>query len=58
MAFPAAENQPMKWRTILWLRSIAQLQQRDEQIFLLLSLLIGALIPLSGVPLTAPWRSN
>ncbi len=49
MASPAAENQPMKWRTILWLRSIAQFQQREEQIFLLLSLLIGALTGLAVV---------
>ncbi len=39
----------MKWRTILWLRSIAQFQQREEQIFLLLSLLIGALTGLAVV---------
>jgi chloride channel protein, CIC family len=45
----AADNQPMKWRTILWLRSIAQFQQREEQVFLLLSLLIGALTGLAVV---------
>ena len=49
MASSAAENQPKKWRTILWLRSIAQFQQREEQIFLLLSLLIGALTGLAVV---------
>jgi len=50
MASPAvAENQPKKWRTVLWLRSIAQFQQREEQIFLLLSLLIGALTGLAVV---------
>ncbi|MGA9135547.1 MAG: chloride channel protein [Terracidiphilus sp.] len=44
MASPAAaENHAMKWRTILRLRSAALFQQREEQIFLLLSLLIGAL---------------
>jgi CIC family chloride channel protein len=50
MASPAvAENQPKKWRTVLWLRSIAKFQQREEQIFLLLSLLIGALTGLAVV---------
>jgi CIC family chloride channel protein len=44
------ENQPeKKWWTILRLRSIAHLQQREEQIFLLLSLLIGALTGLAVV---------
>src|ERR1035437_2141607 len=38
------ENKPKeKWWTVLRLRLIAHLQQREEQIFLLLSLLIGAL---------------
>ncbi|MGA2570906.1 MAG: chloride channel protein [Terracidiphilus sp.] len=46
----AAENQPKKkWRKVPWLRSIAHLQQREEQIFLLLSLLIGALTGLAVV---------
>ena len=51
MAFSATtENQPeKKWRTVLWLRSIADLRQREEQIFLLLSLLIGALTGLAVV---------
>jgi hypothetical protein len=49
MASRAADNQPMKWRTILWLRSIAQFQQREEQIFPPLSLPIGALIGLAVV---------
>ena len=45
-----AENQPeKKWWTVLRLRSIAHLQQREEQIFLLLSLLIGALTGLAVV---------
>jgi H+/Cl- antiporter ClcA len=53
MASPAAaENQPMKWRTILWLRAIAQIQQREEQIFLLLSLLIGHLPDWPLLPLS------
>ncbi len=50
MASASAENQPKKeWRTVLWLRSIAHFQQREEQIFLLLSLLIGALTGLAVV---------
>lgn len=50
MASPATpEKQSMKWRTISWLRSIARIQQREEQIFLLLSLLIGALTGLAVV---------
>jgi CIC family chloride channel protein len=39
----------MKWVTVLRERSIAQLQQREEQVFLLLSLLIGALTGLAVV---------
>src|ERR1035437_3032601 len=47
---PTAENQPkMSWITILRSRLIAHLQQREEQIFLLLSLLIGALTGLAVV---------
>lgn len=39
-----AESEPeRKWWTIPWSRSIIHLQQREEQIFLVLSLLIGAL---------------
>lgn len=49
MASPAAENQPIEWRAVLWLRSLVQFQQREEQIFLLLSLLIGALTGLAVV---------
>ncbi len=49
MASPAGQNQPLKWRAILWLRSIAYFRQREEQIFLLLSLLIGALTGLAVV---------
>ena len=45
-----AENQPkMTWVTALRERLIAHLQQREEQIFLLLSLLIGALTGLAVV---------
>jgi CIC family chloride channel protein len=47
---PTAENQPkMSWITALRARLIAHLQQREEQIFLLLSLLIGALTGLAVV---------
>jgi CIC family chloride channel protein len=45
-----AENQPkMSWITALRARLIAHLQQREEQVFLLLSLLIGALTGLAVV---------
>jgi CIC family chloride channel protein len=44
------ENKPKeKWRTILRSRLIVHLQQREEQIFLILSLLIGALTGLAVV---------
>src|ERR1035437_9603541 len=44
------ENHPgKKWQVIPWLRSIADLQKREEQVFLLLSLLIGALTGLAVV---------
>jgi CIC family chloride channel protein len=44
------ENQPQeKWWTILRSRLIVHLQQREEQVFLLLSLLIGALTGLAVV---------
>jgi CIC family chloride channel protein len=47
---PIAENLPkMRWITTLRARLIAHLQQREEQIFLLLSLLIGALTGLAVV---------
>jgi CIC family chloride channel protein len=47
---PTAENQPKtSWVTVLRARLIAHLQQREEQIFLLLSLLIGALTGLAVV---------
>src|ERR1039458_3686795 len=47
---PTTENQPkMSWITALWARLIAHLQQREEQVFLLLSLLIGALTGLAVV---------
>jgi CIC family chloride channel protein len=45
-----AENRPkVKWWTILRSRLIAHLQQREEQVFLALSLLIGALTGLAVV---------
>ena len=45
-----AESKPeRKWWTILWSRSIVHIQEREEQIFLLLSLLIGALTGLAVV---------
>ena len=45
-----AENQPeKKRRQALWSRSIIQLQKREEQVFLILSLLIGALTGLAVV---------
>jgi CIC family chloride channel protein len=45
-----AENQPEKsWRAALGSRWVAQFQQREEQVFLLLSLLIGALTGLAVV---------
>jgi len=45
-----AENQPkMSWITALRARLMAHLQQREEQVFLLLSLLIGALTGLAVV---------
>jgi len=47
---PALKNQPeKKWRTALWSRWIALLQQREEQVFLVLTLLIGALTGLAVV---------
>jgi CIC family chloride channel protein len=51
MAFAiSAENQPKeRWWTILRSRSIVHLQQREEQVFLVLSLLIGALTGLAVV---------
>jgi CIC family chloride channel protein len=51
MAFAiSAENQPKeRWWTILRSRLIARLQQREEQVFLVLSLLIGALTGLAVV---------
>jgi CIC family chloride channel protein len=49
-SFLTAENLPkMSWITVLRARLIAHLQQREEQIFLLLSLLIGALTGLAVV---------
>jgi CIC family chloride channel protein len=51
MTFAATTaNQPKeRWWTILWLRLIVHHQHREEQIFLLLSLLIGALTGLAVV---------
>jgi CIC family chloride channel protein len=47
---PTAESQPkMSWITAIRARLIAHLQQREEQIFLLLSLLIGTLTGLAVV---------
>ena len=47
---PALKNQPeKKWRTALWTRWIALLQHREEQVFLALTLLIGALTGLAVV---------
>jgi CIC family chloride channel protein len=47
---PALKNQPEKnWRTALWSRWISLLQQREEQVFLVLTLLIGALTGLAVV---------
>ena len=49
-AAATTENHPgKKWQAILWLRSIADIQKREEQLFLLLSLLIGALTGLAVV---------
>ena len=49
-AAATTENHPRKkWQAILWLRSISDLQKREEQLFLLLSLLIGALTGLAVV---------
>jgi H+/Cl- antiporter ClcA len=46
----ALDHQPKeKWRTALWSRWIALLQQREEQVFLALTLLIGALTGLAVV---------
>ncbi len=47
---PIAKKLPEKnWRMVLRSLSIAQFQKREEQVFLLLSLLIGALTGLSVV---------
>jgi CIC family chloride channel protein len=47
---PALKNRPeKKWRTALWSRWISLLQQREEQVFLVLTLLIGALTGLAVV---------
>ncbi len=42
-------QQEKKWRTALWSRWIVLLQQREEQVFLALTLLIGALTGLAVV---------
>jgi CIC family chloride channel protein len=42
--FGVADDKPkLNWRLVLWSRWIGHLQQREEQVFLFLSLLIGAL---------------
>jgi CIC family chloride channel protein len=48
--FGVADDKPkLNWRLVLWSRWIGHLQQREEQVFLLLSLLIGALTGLAVV---------
>jgi chloride channel protein, CIC family len=50
MSFTEAENEPEeKWHAALVSRLTAHLQQREEQVFLILSLLIGALTGLAVV---------
>jgi CIC family chloride channel protein len=50
MSFTRAKNEPEeKWQAALVSRLITHLQQREEQVFLLLSLLIGALTGLAVV---------
>jgi len=50
MGSPAVDNQPKaNWRAALWSRWDALLQQREEQVFLALTLLIGALTGLAVV---------
>jgi CIC family chloride channel protein len=47
---PALKGQPRKkWRIVSWLRWTALFQQREEQVFLVLTLLIGALVGLAVV---------
>jgi chloride channel protein, CIC family len=47
---PAAENPPKgKWPTTLWKGWISLLEEREEQVFLALTLLIGALVGLTVV---------
>jgi CIC family chloride channel protein len=47
---PALKGHPReKWRIVSWLRWTALLQQREEQVFLVLTLLIGALVGLAVV---------
>jgi CIC family chloride channel protein len=47
---PALKSQPReKWRIVSWLRWTSLLQQREEQVFLVLTLLIGALVGLAVV---------
>src|ERR1039457_1358261 len=48
--FGVADDKPkLNWRLVHWSRWIGHLQQREEQVFLLLSLLIGALTGLAVV---------
>lgn len=51
MAVPpiVVENPVMKWRTAVWLRLNSLVNKREDQVFLVLSLLIGALTGLSVV---------
>jgi chloride channel protein, CIC family len=50
MTFAGADNQPeQKWQAALVSHLLSHLQQREEQVFLLLSLLIGALTGLAVV---------
>src|SRR5271169_4168877 len=51
MSVPPVRTHPPKekWRTALWSRWIVLLQQREEQVFLVLTLLIGALTGLAVV---------
>jgi CIC family chloride channel protein len=47
---PALKGRPReKWRIVSWLRWTSLLQQREEQVFLALTLLIGALVGLAVV---------
>ena len=50
MSVSSAANLPPKsWRVALWTRCLGNLHQHEDQVFLLLSLLIGALTGLTVV---------